>query len=244
MTGIVTVIWEKWVEFKRDFWKITSSGVISPILYLIAFGWGIDAEVNGQPYFVFLVPGIVALTTMNTGFNSIAQTLNVQKIYEKVFEQVIISPTPLWQFVAGQIIGGSLRGMYGGFLILLITLPMNTGLLITPAFLLVMLLNGMVFAALGVVAAVTSKTHADVSRFSNYIILPMTFLCNTFFSLEKMPERLRAVVELLPLSQTSSMLRQVSAGGRVSWTGIGILLIYLSLFGFIAFGCLEKKKNL
>lgn len=242
--GIVTVLWEKWTEFKRDFWKITSSGIISPVLYLIAFGWGIHAEVNGKPYFVFLVPGIIALTTMNTGFNSIAQALNVQRIYEKVFEQVIISPTPLWQFVAGQVIGGSLRGMYGGLLILLISLPMKTGLRITPAFLMVMFLNGMVFAALGVVAAVISKTHADVSRFSTYLILPMTFLCNTFFSMERMPENVRRIVAVLPLSQASAMLRTASAGEGVSPVGICILLFYFLAFGIIAFVCLEKKKNL
>lgn len=242
--GIVTVLWEKWVEFKRDFWKITCSGIISPVLYLIAFGWGINATVDGQPYFVFLVPGIIALTTMNTGFNSIAQSLNVQRIYEKVFDQIIISPTPLWQFVVGQVLGGSLRGMYGGLLILLISIPMGTGLLVTPAFLMVMFLNGMVFAALGVVAAIISKTHADVSRFSTYVILPMTFLCNTFFSLDRMPEQLRKVIELLPLSQTSSMLRTISAGNSVPVSGVVILLLYLALFGVIAFVCLDKKKNL
>ena len=36
--------------------------------------------------------------------------LNVQRLYEKAFDQVMISPTPLWQFIAGQVIGGSLRG--------------------------------------------------------------------------------------------------------------------------------------
>lgn len=242
--GIITVLWEKWLEFKREFWKITGSSIISPVLYLIAFGWGINATVDGQPYFVFLVPGIVALTTMNTGFNAIAQSLNVQRIYEKVFEQVMISPTSLWQFVIGQILGGGLRGMYGGILVLLISLPLGTRLMITPAFLLVMLLNGMVFAALGVVAAVISKTHADVSRFSTYLILPMTFLCNTFFSLERMPEQIRTVVQFLPLSQASSMLREISGSGSLSWLGLGILLGYLALLGLIALICLEKKKNL
>ena len=51
---------------------------------------------------------------MNGSFNAIAQNLNVQRLYEKAFDQVMISPTPLWQFIAGQIIGGSLRGFYAG----------------------------------------------------------------------------------------------------------------------------------
>ena len=60
-------------------------------------------------------------------FNAIAQNLNVQRLYEKAFDQVLISPTPLWQFIAGQIIGGSLRGFYAGGVILVLTMPIDTG---------------------------------------------------------------------------------------------------------------------
>ena len=110
--GILTVLWEKWVEFRRDFYKITLAAMIAPLLYILVFGLGIQTMSHGQSYLNFLIPGVVALTTMNGSFNAIAQNLNVQRLYEKAFDQVIISPTPLWQFIAGQIIGGSLRGLY------------------------------------------------------------------------------------------------------------------------------------
>ena len=51
---------------------------------------------------------------MNGSFNAIAQNLNVQRLYEKAFDQVIISPTPLLQFIAGQILAGALRRLYAG----------------------------------------------------------------------------------------------------------------------------------
>lgn len=54
-----------------------------------------------------------------------------------------------------------------------------------PGLFLVMLLNGMTFGALGVMAAVLASTHADITRFSTFVILPMTFLCNTFFPLDR-----------------------------------------------------------
>ena len=81
-------------------------------------------------------------------------------------------------------LGGSLRGMYSGALILLLSIPFGATMRITPLFLLVMLLNGMTFAALGVLAAIIARTHGDIARFSTFAILPMTFLCNTFFPLE------------------------------------------------------------
>ena len=109
--GILTILWEKWVEFRRDFYKITLAAMIAPLMYLIVFGMGIQTSSHGEPYLNFLIPGVVSLTTMNGSFNAIAQNLNVQRLYEKAFDQVMISPTPLWQFIAGQIIGGSLRGL-------------------------------------------------------------------------------------------------------------------------------------
>ena len=108
---------------------------------------------------------------MNGSFNAIAQNLNVQRLYEKAFDQVMISPTPLWQFIAGQIIGGSLRGFYAGGVILILTLPIDTGLIFNGWSFLVMFLNGAVFSAIGVVVSFLAKNHADVPRFSNYIMI-------------------------------------------------------------------------
>ena len=93
--GIITILWEKWREFVRDFSRITLAAMIAPLMYLIVFGWGIRTTMNGQPYLYFLIPGVISLTTMNGSFNAIAQNLNVQRLYEKAFDQVIISPLPL-----------------------------------------------------------------------------------------------------------------------------------------------------
>ncbi|MDO4306261.1 MAG: ABC transporter permease [Eubacteriales bacterium] len=242
--GIITILWEKWVEFKRDFYKITLAAMVAPLMYLVVFGLGIQTTSHGEPYLNFLIPGVVALTTMNGSFNAIAQNLNVQRLYEKAFDQVMISPTPLWQFIIGQILGGSLRGLYAGGIILLLTMPIETGLIFNGFSLLIMLLNGAVFSAVGVVVSFIAKNHADVPRFSNYIIMPMAYLCNTFFSTERMPRGLRDVVSALPLSQTSAMLRSIAAGGTAGITGVFILLAYLVVLTAIAFWFIYKKKNL
>ena len=218
--------------------------MIAPLMYLVVFGMGIKTVTNGQPYLNFLIPGVVALTTMNGSFNAIAQNLNVQRLYEKAFDQVMISPTPLWQFIAGQIIGGSLRGLYAGIVILALTIPIGTGLVFNGYSFLIMFLNGAVFSAIGVVVSFYARNHTDVPRFSNYIIMPMAYLCNTFFSTEQMPHGLREVISVLPLSQTSAMLRSIAAGEDCGYTVILILGIYLLIFGALAFAFLYKKKNL
>jgi len=199
---------------------------------------------NGQPYLYFLIPGVVSLTTMNGSFNAIAQNLNVQRLYEKAFDQVIISPTPLWQFIAGQIIAGGLRGLYAGGIILLLVLPIETGLTFNLLSVLILFLNGTVFASIGIVVSFLARNHADVPRFSNYFIMPMAYLCNTFFSTDNIPRGVREFIAALPLSQTSRMVRSISAGEPAELWGIVILLVYLTVFTAVGLYFVYKKKNL
>lgn len=241
--GIVAVLWEKWVEFRRDFYKITIAAMIAPLMYLLVFSLGIQISSHGEPYLNFLIPGVVALTTMNGSFNAIAQSLNVQRLYERAFDQVMISPTPLWQFILGQVLAGSLRGLYAGGVILLLTTPIAKDLIFNGWSVLVMLLNGAVFSSIGVVVSFLAKNHADVPRFSNYFIMPMAYLCNTFFAPERIPHGFREIVEYLPLSQASAIIRSIASGGGVSIRGIVILLGYLAVFLGIAMVYIYRKKN-
>jgi ABC-type multidrug transport system permease subunit len=244
--AIITVLWEKWIEFKHEWFKITATATIAPILYLITFGigMGMGRTVDGHPYLEFLIPGIIALTTMNASFNAIGMSLNVQRLYERSFDNVLASPTPLGQYIIGQMIGGSLRGMYAGGLILGISLLFGAAIHVNAIFFVVMLINGMAFSALGVMAAIISKTHADISRFSTFVILPMTFIGNTFFSLTGLPVILKMLVQLLPLTYASSLLRQISYGEAVDWISVMVLVAYTIVFMLIALIRINRSKNL
>ena len=242
--GIVTVLWEKWTEFKRDFYKITLSAMISPLLYLIVFGMGIKTISHGEPYINFLIPGLVAMSTMTGSFGAVAQNMSVQRLYEKALDQIMVSPTPLWQFITGQIIGGSLRGIYSAAMILLLTFPLKTGLVWNGWSLLVMFLNGTVFATIALTLSFMAKSYTDAPRYTSFIIVPMSFLCNTFFSTDDMPNGFRQFISVLPLSKASEMLRSISRGEGFDVWGMVILVIYLVVFSLISMNFIYKKKNL
>lgn len=242
--GIVTVLWEKWAEFKRDFYKITLSAMISPLLYLIVFGMGIKTTSHGEPYINFLIPGLIAMSTMTGSFGAVAQNMSVQRLYEKALDQIMVSPTPLWQFITGQIIGGSLRGIYSAAMILLLTFPLKTGLVWNGWSLLVMFLNGTVFATIALTLSFMAKSYTDAPRYTSFIIVPMSFLCNTFFSTDNMPNGFRQFVSVLPLSKASEMLRSISRGEGFDAWGMVILVIYLVVFSLISMNFIYKKKNL
>ena len=242
--GIITVLWEKWTEFKRDFYKITIAAMISPLMYLIIFGMGIQTTSHGEPYLNYLIPGIVAMSTMTGSFSAVAQNMSVQRLYEKALDQVMVSPTPLWQFIIGQILGGSLRGMYAAGVILLLTSTIRTGLIFNGMSILILFLNGTVFSTMALVLSFLAKTYADAPKYNSYIIMPMTFLCNTFFSTDQMPYGFRQVIGILPLSQTSNMIRAIAGGMHPDYRGILVLLVYLCIFSAISVTFIYKKKNL
>jgi len=72
----------------------------------------------------------------------------------------------------------------------------------------------------------------------------MAYLCNTFFSTEKMPGVIGTVVSALPLSKTSGLIRGISQGGAADPGAILVLILYLAIFTGIAFWFIYKKKNL
>src|SRR6056297_3425690 len=223
------VLWEEWIVFKRKFWKITTSAMMSPLLYMIAFGWGMgkDMTVEGRPYIVFLIPGIIALTTMNTSYSAVAILLNIHRLYDKTFEQYLIAPISIYQLVSGKVISGALRGMYAGFIIIGISRLFGVNIRISIPFILLMLLNALAFASLGFYAALVVNSHADMNRFSTYVIMPMTFLCGTFFSLEMMPQFIKKIIYFLPLTHASQGLRILAIGERFNWINFMVLFIYL-----------------
>lgn len=245
INGVCTALWEKWAEFRFEWKKITATALVTPLMYLIALGWGLGntATITDRPYINFLVPGILALTTMNTSFSAVAMPLNVQRLFERSFDQIVISPTPMCSYILGQVFGGALRGMYAGILILLLAIPFGARISVTILLFLTMLLGGMTFSAFGVVAALVAATHADVSRFSTFVIFPMTFLCNTIFPIERTPELVRMIVKILPLTQMSNAIRTISYGkGAPIWPYL-ILSGYLALFIAVSNIIMFRKKS-
>ena len=54
--AIITVLWEKWVEFRRSWVQITLSSLVAPLLYILTFGLGLGQTlaVDGRAVRAFL----------------------------------------------------------------------------------------------------------------------------------------------------------------------------------------------
>lgn len=230
---IWTVFWRDWVVLKRRIAKFILSRMVAPMLYLVAFGWGLGRSISVESgtYLDFLVPGILALNSMNISFNSITP-VHAERIYHKSLEEYIIAPIWPDAFVIGKVLAAVLRGLLSSAIIVVLALFFGANIMLTPLLLLVIVLNCMIFAELGFIAAMKIHTYEEMSQVNTYILLPMSFLCGTFFSTQALPDMLRSFIEMLPLTHTSYLLRSISSGGEVAVTSIFVLLFYAAA-GFV-----------
>lgn len=235
MMEIATVLWREYLFFKRRIGRITSSAIMSPVLYLIAFGWGLgkDVVVEGASYMHFLIPGLIAMTTMNTGFNAVSSRIITSKLYERSFEYYLTSPISMPLMSFGYILSGALRGIYASILIILVSLLFGVTIKVNFSFLIICFLNSFVFSALGYAASLSIESHYDMGRFNTYIMTPMSFLCGTFFSPENLPGAVKAIVGILPLSHASASLRSIVLNGSFSYSSILVLTVYALLLYII-----------
>lgn len=226
--SVFTVVWSEIKIFKNKFWAITASSMISPLLYMLAFGWGIGSNVSfeGMNYINYIVSGIIGMTTMNVSYGAVANSLNIARTYDKTFEEFMMSPIKPWEYTMGKIIGGALRGLYSAAIITSFSF-LFSNIKITPFFVFSILINCVVFSSLGFIVGMLIDSHTDMNKFNSFIITPMSFLCGTFFPVEKMPVVLRNIVKVLPLSITNNNLRGLNGA---SVNNLFALIIYFLIF--------------
>ena len=245
LQDIMTVFWRDWVVLRRQLKRFILSRMVTPILYLVAFGWGIgrNVQVSSGNYLDYIVPGILALNSMNISFNSVASPLNMSRQYHKTLEEYLVAPISSMSFVIGKVLSGTFRGLISSLIIILLSYAFGAQFELGPVFCLVLILNCMVFSSLGFVAAMLINSHEDMASFSTYVLLPMSFLCATFFNVDKLPIAVRWIIEALPLTHTSQALRALSSGNAVDMLSWVVLLSYVVLLLAGSFWTMKKVRQ-
>jgi len=238
LADIWTVFWRDWLVLRRRLVKFILSRLVAPLLYLFAFGWGLGRSVDSQAlsgaavsYLEFLVPGILALNSMNLSFASVIP-VHAERVYHKSLEEYLTAPIHPAAFVSGKVLAAVVRSMISSCVILFLAYLGGVSLSLGWLFAVALLINSVIFAELGFWAAMLLDTYEEVGQVNTYILLPMSFLCGTFFSLQTMPDWLAALLELLPLSHTSALLRSLALEQTCEPLSFLVLFIYV-LLGFV-----------
>jgi len=239
---VYAILWADLMVLKRRIGRYLTTTLISPVLYLVAFGWGLGRgiSVDGASYFEFVVPGIIALTAMSSSFNGAGTRLNVDRLYFKSFDECLMAPISHLSLLLGKAMIGVVRGLISSIAFVMVALLISPAFSIGPLFLVSLLLTCLAFAFLGVLAALLARSHEDMATFGSLILLPMTFLGGTFFSVSQVPAALKLVLYALPLTHSSMCLRAAALDQSFPW----VSLLAVGCFWLVFFiGCTLVLKR-
>jgi len=230
------IFWKDMLLIRKKPWKFLASSMVTPILYLVTFGWGLGRgmSMGGGTYLDFVLPGLLALSAMNNSFGPVSTSVNVSKLYTKTIEEVLVSPVGPWSIALGRALSGTVRGLFSAFLLLIVGLLSGVHMTLSPFILPVLGLTAFCFASAGVAAAIVAKSHEDMSNFNSFVIIPMSFLAGTFFTPDKLPEPFRSMILVYPLTHANILLRALARGAVPEALSVLILAAYSAFFFYLA----------
>jgi ABC-type multidrug transport system permease subunit len=211
MPQVIAVILRELIILKRKFWRYFLSFAISPLLYFVTFGWGGRAAADRMEYSAFILPGLVAMSAMVNSF-SLSTEINIARFYWKTFDEIRTAPVPDWAYVFGEITSGMVRGFLAACIVIAMGLCFRVPVVLSPSLFLSVLLTTVVFAALAISTASLAKSHADQGMINSFVITPMAFLCGTFFPVEAYPAWLQWLIQAMPLTPASHLVRAAGSG--------------------------------
>jgi len=245
----LTIFWGEWLELRARITQVAATGLVSPLIYILAFGLGLGSSIrpgssitgNYDNYLEFILPGMVALSSMTISFGGTTFSICGDRLFSKTFEEMLLVPIHPLALHVGKMLAGVVRGlMTSGSVILVALLFTGNWNFLNPLFLLLLVLNCAVFAGLGVIVGLSVRSLESVGLYNNFVIVPMSFLGATFFDPSTLPVALKCVVYLLPLTYASTGLRAAAYSplSQFPWYSVPILLVIaiaLSLWGAYKF---------
>lgn len=189
-------------------------------------------------YVDFLVPGIIALSIMQTGLFGVVFTF-VQWKQRGILRRLMATPMRVRDFFFAQLITRLLT------VALQIVVLLMFGLLVfhfhfvgNVLYLFVVgIAGGAIFLALGLAISGYAKNEETAAPLANIISLPLMFLSGTFFPRSSMPDWLQTITRFSPLTYLSDALRSISVDGASLWairTDLLGIVIWLAAAAFIA----------
>ncbi len=245
LNGFWAVYLRELLILKRKIKRQALSMSVSPLLYLIAFGYAMGDKVviHGHTYTEFLIPGLVAMSSMTYAFG-IASEINVARFYWHIFEEFQSAPIGNCAYVLGEVVAGITRALLGVFIILSLGYMFHVRLnYLSPYFWGAILLNSFVFASMAVALAMVVKNHADQALLTNFVITPMAFLGGTFFPVDKLPHWAQILVYTLPITHATRAIRKSAFGGIPDYISYVILVVIGIISFFIAISCVNQARD-
>jgi len=202
MSGFYTLFYKEWLRF----WKVSVQTVLAPVLtallYLLVFGHALRGRVEifqGVDYTTFLVPGLAMMSVLQNAFANGSSSLMQSKMTGNIVF-VLLPPLSHREFYLAYLLAAAARGIVVGAGVLFAAIWFVDLPLAHPLWVLAFGLAGSaVMGSLGIVAGIYSDKIDQLAAFTNFIILPLTFLSGVFYSIRSLPAFWQGASHLNPV---------------------------------------------
>jgi ABC-2 type transport system permease protein len=187
------------------FWKVGVQTVFSPmvttLLYLLIFSYVLEDRVNVYPgvgYTEFLVPGLMMMSIIQNAFANSSSSLIQSKVTGNLIF-VLLPPLSSLEFYLAFVLAAAMRGVLVGVSIYIVAIFfVDLSLNHLGAILLFAFLASSVMGAFGVIAGIWAEKFDQIAAFTNFFVMPLSFLSGVFYSINDLPDFWRGVSHLNP----------------------------------------------
>jgi ABC-2 type transport system permease protein len=223
MRGVVWYIERDFLRWVRGRVAVFSA-LVMPAAWLIFIGLALPIRFTDN-YLEFITPGILVMTMLAAGLSG-----GTLLMFDKILgflNKFLALPAPREDILFGTILFVSLRGLIQATVILVIAVligesvytPLQYGLTY-----LILFLFGMLLSAFATTLALYLEDHDSFAAVNTMISLPLFFTSSALMPYRVMPDWLRILATINPLSWAIDAIRMVNVGAFPS-VQIAILAI-------------------
>ncbi len=221
--------------------KLWTQTIVAPVassfLFILVFGLSLGGRikhVDGVPYEVFIVPGLVTMAMAQAAYSNNAASVFGAR-FDRYINDVLAAPMRPWEINLGLSIGGVVRALLIGISLTVLAIPVTGVPIREPAVLLLaVVLTLALFSSLGVIVGIYASSWDFTGFVNNLIILPLTFLGGVFYSVDVLPSPWHELSHANPVFYLVQAVRYGFLGS--SDVPIGLALVVLGALASVTVG--------
>jgi len=234
---------------KRNWFSEVATVLAFPLTFFLTFGLGLKGyiqDVEGVSYAIFVVPGLISMTTILAAFDDGAWGMWFHRIVQKTIEEYRVNPITVTDIIIGKIISGFSSGLLKGVSVG-IALLLLTGFQFTLTHLLVYLLfiflGCITFSCLGSLCGTLVDKPENLGRIEAVVIMPIIFMAGLFFPLSAYPDSVLPYIKAVPTTALFDGARIALLSGGVDMVYLGMLIVAAVISFILAVWVFERKMH-
>ena len=231
--GAWTLYQKEVLRFLNVWAQTLFSPLISSLLFLLVLSLAIGAErgnVLGVPFIIFLAPGLISMQVIQQSFSHSSSSFMIGKIQGNIVD-LLYAPLSAAEVTIAVSLAAVTRSVMIA-VISIITFMLLIEMQISNYLTLIAftLLSSFILGNVGIIAGLWAEKFDNMATVTNFVIVPLSFLSGTFYTIDKLPNFLQTISEFNPFFYMIDGFRYSFIGKADGSITIG--LIYLIILSF------------